>query len=73
VFSVIAAGAGIPGGQVLGASDRLGGEPAQRPITPKNLAATMYSFLGINPLSDYVSMEGRQLKVLDEVEVIGEL
>ncbi len=70
---MIVAGAGIRGGQVLGASDRLGGEPAERPITPKNLAATMYSFLGINPLSDYVSTEGRQHRVLDEVETIREL
>ncbi len=34
VFSVLLAGAGIPGGQVLGASDRVGGEPTDRPITP---------------------------------------
>ena len=59
VFSVIVAGAGIPGGLVLGASDRLGGEPTERPITPKNLAATIYSFLGLDSSSEYVSSEGR--------------
>ncbi len=73
VFSVIVAGAGIRGGQVLGASDRLGGEPAERPITPKDLAATMYSFLGIDPYSDYASTQGRPLRVLDEGETIREL
>jgi uncharacterized protein DUF1501 len=70
---VIVAGAGIRGVQVLGASDRIGGEPAERPITPRNLAATMYSFLGIDPCSDYASTEGRQLRVLEEGETIREL
>jgi hypothetical protein len=73
VFSVILAGAGIPGGQVLGASDRLGGEPIERPITPKDVAATIYSFLGIDPFQNYASTEGRPFKVLDEGEVIREL
>jgi uncharacterized protein (DUF1501 family) len=72
VFSVIVAGAGIPGGQVLGASDGRGGEPAERPISPKDLAATIYSFLGIDPFKDYAS-EGRKLKVLDEGKTIREL
>jgi Protein of unknown function (DUF1501) len=73
VFSVLVAGAGIGGGQVLGASDRLGGEPADRPITPKDLAATIYSFLGINPSVEYVAAEGRPLRVLDDGQIIREL
>ncbi len=73
VFSVIAAGAGIPGGQVIGASDRLGGEPAARPLTPKDLAATMYAFLGLDSRSDYASNEGRPLRVLDDGQIIREL
>jgi uncharacterized protein (DUF1501 family) len=72
VFSVIVAGAGISGGQVLGASDRRGGEPTERPMSPKDLAATMYSFLGIDPFRDDVSEE-RRLKDLDEGETIREL
>jgi hypothetical protein len=73
VFSVILAGAGIRGGQVIGASDRIGAEPAERRITPKDLAATLYHFLGINPFQDYQSREGRTFQVLDSGQVIDEL
>jgi hypothetical protein len=73
VFSIIVAGAGIPQGQVLGASDRVGGEPIQRPITPKDVAATIYSFLGLDPFQEYASTQGRPFKVLDAGEVIREL
>jgi uncharacterized protein (DUF1501 family) len=73
VFSVILAGAGIPGGQVIGVSDKIGGLPAERPISPKDIAATIYRFLGIDPFQEYLSTEGRPFKVLDEGEVIADL
>jgi hypothetical protein len=73
VFSVLYAGAGVPGGQVVGASDRIGGEPAERPITPKDLAATLYRFLGIDPFQEYRALDQRPFKVLDQGEVIREL
>lgn len=71
-FSVLFAGAGIPGGLVLGASDKTGAQPADRPITPKDLAATIYHFLGINPFQEYRTVEGRALRVLDEGSVVRE-
>jgi hypothetical protein len=73
VFSVILAGAGIRGGQVIGASDKIGAHPAKRPISPKDIVATIYRFLDIDPFQDYLSTENRLLKVLDEGEVIAEL
>jgi uncharacterized protein (DUF1501 family) len=73
VFSVLYAGAGVPGGQVVGASDKIGGMPAERRITPKDLAATLYRLLGINPFQDYQSLDQRPFKVLDEGEVLREL
>ena len=39
VFSVLLAGGGVPGGQVIGASDAIGEGPADRPVTPADLAA----------------------------------
>jgi hypothetical protein len=47
VFSCALAGAGIAGGQVFGASDRDGAYPAQDPIRPHDLTATIYHLLGI--------------------------
>jgi hypothetical protein len=49
VFSFALAGAGIAGGQVLGASDRLGGDPALDPLRPHDLTATIFYLLGIDP------------------------
>lgn len=47
--SVVLAGAGIPGGAVYGASDRIAAFPAADPVTPQDLAATIYHLLGIDP------------------------
>ncbi len=49
VFSCALAGAGISGGQVLGASDRNGAFPATDPIRPHDLTATVFHLLGIDP------------------------
>jgi hypothetical protein len=47
VQTVFFAGGGVTGGQVIGASDRIGAYPAASPQTPENMAATIYSALGI--------------------------
>ena len=49
VFSFAMAGAGIAGGQVLGASDKNGAFPATEPIRPHDLTATIFHLLGIDP------------------------
>ncbi|MCH7688989.1 MAG: DUF1501 domain-containing protein [Planctomycetes bacterium] len=48
-FSVLLAGAGIKGGQVYGASDRIGAYPADLPVSPGDLTATIYHLLGVDP------------------------
>ena len=47
VQSVFFAGGGVRGGAVIGSSDKIGGYPATDPQTPENMAATIYSSLGI--------------------------
>ena len=49
VWSVLFAGAGVRGGQVIGSSDAHGAEPKDRPVTPAEIAATVYRGLGIEP------------------------
>jgi len=49
VQTVWLAGGGVVGGRVIGSSDRTGGYPAADPQTPENLAATIYSALGLPP------------------------
>jgi uncharacterized protein (DUF1501 family) len=48
-WSAVVAGGGTRGGQVIGATDRHGGEPAAQPVTPGELLATMCRGLGIDP------------------------
>ena len=46
-YSIVFAGAGVPGGQVIGATDRVGGEVVDAPHTPEDYAETIYRKLGI--------------------------
>jgi hypothetical protein len=48
VFSVAMAGGGIKKGHIYGTSDALGGEPDTNPVSPMDLARTMYRLIGIN-------------------------
>ena len=59
VFSVVLAGAGIRGGQVYGASDKIGGFPGDRPVSPGDLTATIYHCLGIDPRTEIHDQNGR--------------
>jgi hypothetical protein len=48
VSCALMAGGGMRTGQALGTTDRLGGEPASRPVTFEEVHATLYHNLGIN-------------------------
>ncbi|MDM4014547.1 DUF1501 domain-containing protein [Roseiconus lacunae] len=63
VFSVLLAGGGVPGGQVIGRSDSLGESPADRAITPSDLTATVYSLLGIDPSITIQTPGGRSVRL----------
>jgi hypothetical protein len=51
-FSVLLAGGGVPGGTVIGASDREGAYPAHHAVGPAELAATIYRLVGIDTNTD---------------------
>jgi len=48
-YSAIFAGGGIARGNVVGATDHQAGDVTDRPVSPKDLLATMYHLLGIDP------------------------
>lgn len=74
VFSVAMAGGGIRGGQVVGSSDSLGEFPKDRPVTPSDLIATIYTLLGIDPATELRTADGRPVRVApDDAAVIAEL
>lgn len=59
VFSAVLTGAGVHGGQVIGASDAEGAYPATKAYSPDDLGATVYHALGVNPDSQFIDREGR--------------
>ena len=73
VFSVLLAGGGLKGGQVLGSSDKTGESPQDRPVTPADLAATMFALLGLDPLLTLQTADGRPIHLSRDGKVISEL
>jgi uncharacterized protein (DUF1501 family) len=65
VFSVALAGAGVPGGQIIGASDKIGAYPSDRPVRPPDLAATLFHLLGIHPHHEFLDPIQRPRLVTD--------
>ncbi|GAC1475083.1 MAG: DUF1501 domain-containing protein [Isosphaeraceae bacterium] len=59
------AGAGIPRGFVLGRTDARADSPAEKPISPADLAATLYLALGIDPELKFDSPDGRPIRLVD--------
>jgi hypothetical protein len=60
-YSVVLAGGGVRGGQVYGASDRTAAYPSTNPVSPAEIAATIYHCLGIDPRTRVTDQEGRPL------------
>ncbi|HEY0982988.1 DUF1501 domain-containing protein [Schlesneria sp.] len=58
-YSLLLAGGGIRGGTVYGASDSLGAFPASDPVTPADLAATIFWRFGLNPETELHDLTGR--------------
>ena len=63
-YSVVLAGAaGIRGGQVYGSSDRAAAYPSTNPVSPADIAATIYHCLGIDPRGEMTDQQGRPVVV----------
>jgi hypothetical protein len=62
-YSVVMAGAGVGGGQVYGSSDRSAAYPSGNPVSPADVAATIYGCLGIDRAAHVADQQGRPLVV----------
>ncbi len=58
-FFGLFAGAGVRGGQVIGRSDAIGARPMTQAYHHSDVAATVYTALGIDPASQFVDIQGR--------------
>jgi hypothetical protein len=65
VFSAMLAGGGIRGGQVYGSSDKEGAFPADNPVSPADLAATLYHCLGVASDAEITNRLGRPIPVIE--------
>lgn len=70
VFSVLLAGGGIRGGMVYGASDATATEPDLDPVSPADLATTMYHQLGIVADKELMAPGNRPVEIVDGGKVI---
>jgi hypothetical protein len=70
-FSAVLAGGGVKGGQVYGASDRLGADPKDRPVPPADLAATIYHLLGVSRHAQLPDALGRPQAICEGEPLAG--
>jgi uncharacterized protein (DUF1501 family) len=65
VWSVLFAGGGVRGGQVIGASDKYGAEPVRRAVRAEDIAATVYRACGIDHDTHLIGPHGEQIPLTD--------
>jgi hypothetical protein len=64
-FTAVMAGGGVIGGAVHGASDKIGAFPARDPVTPADIAATIYSRFGFEPATEVIDQTGRPFRLTE--------
>jgi uncharacterized protein (DUF1501 family) len=69
-YSVVLAGAGIARGRVVGRSDKIASDPIEQPVSPKDLLATAYHLLGIDPSTLLADRQGRPLELVPDGRVL---
>ncbi len=73
VYSIALAGAGITRGQVIGESDRIGGDVKTHPVSPKDILATIFHLLGIDAHTTVPDHLGRPMPIAGTGRVRPEL
>jgi len=58
---------------VLGRTDASADSPVERPVTPADLAAVLYTKLGIDPGTTYEAPDGRLIRLVDSANPPREL
>lgn len=72
-MSILFAGGGTPGGQVVGATDRQGHSAVERILSPENFVSTVYLKMGIDPDKVYYTPSGRPAHLVSDPTPIREL
>ncbi|MEQ8786691.1 MAG: DUF1501 domain-containing protein [Pirellulaceae bacterium] len=72
-MSMLMAGAGVRGGQVLGATDEKGADVTDVAGTPEDVAASCLQALGIDSQMEYATATGRPIQIIRDGAPIGKL
>lgn len=72
-YTVMLAGGGIRAGSVFGASDRTGSVPAEAPVSPGDVMATMYRLLGVEPTTQIHDSLGRPHEVVPRGRILHDI
>lgn len=72
-MSVLFAGGGTPGGQIIGATDVRGYAANERVLSPENFVSTVYRKLGIDPDKVLYTPQGRPTHLVSDPAPIAEL
>ncbi|HRX55680.1 MAG TPA: DUF1501 domain-containing protein [Verrucomicrobiales bacterium] len=65
-YTMVLAGGGIRGGQVVGSSDSIGAYPKERPVSPADVHATVFTALGYDPRGlAYQASDGRPIPLTE--------
>lgn len=72
-MSVVMAGAGIPGGQIVGATDAKGYHASDNVYRPEDFAASLYTKMGIDPNQALQTSSGRPVQLVNDGHLIKEL
>jgi uncharacterized protein (DUF1501 family) len=64
-YTMVLAGGGVRGGAVYGASDKIGAYPDRDPVSPADLAATIFWRFGIDPAREIHDQTNRPIRLSD--------
>jgi hypothetical protein len=67
------AGAGVARGKVVGKTDKIAGDVIERPTSPKDILATVYHLLGIDPETTLRDRTGRPLPLVSDGSVVADV
>jgi uncharacterized protein (DUF1501 family) len=64
-WTILLSGGGVRGGRIIGSSDSTGSEPEDRPVSPAEVAATVYRALGVDLHARLPGRDGRLIPLVE--------
>ncbi|MDB5309869.1 MAG: hypothetical protein JWO38_4071 [Gemmataceae bacterium] len=72
-YSLLFAGGGVARGKVVGKTDSIGGTVADRPVSPKDVLATVYHLLGYDLETPITDRAGRPVSIVPNAQIVRDI